>query len=241
MISSLIPKLNKNWYIDDTAQVFKGVIDDPSEFATWKDVEYCMNNPQFYNIKFIDKNSGEYIGVQKYPHVWRHDHEDVHELMEIYKAGHCMIINNFDSGLPKQQEILGHFEKHFTAKMAMHLYAGLDKCRSFNIHEDTASNFIIQVEGETQWTVYKNKCSNIIDRTASYPEVELTYHGIEDMIPFLEVQVSTLLVPGDILYIPARCYHQAQPHGKRLSVSIPMQHMIPHIKPIDRKYYEIPH
>ena len=125
--------------------------------------------------------------------------------------------------------------------MAMHLYAGLDNCRSFNIHEDTASNFIIQVEGETQWTVYKNKCSNIIDRTATYPEVELTYHGIEDMIPFLEKQVSTLLVPGDILYIPARCYHQAHPHGKRLSVSIPMQHMIPHIKPIDRKYYEIPH
>ena len=50
MISSLIPRLNKNWYIDDTAQVFKGVIDDPSEFATWKDVEYCVNNPQFYNI-----------------------------------------------------------------------------------------------------------------------------------------------------------------------------------------------
>jgi len=231
MISSLIPRLNKNWYIDDTAQVFKGVIDDPSEFATWKDVEYCMNNPQFYNIQFINKDRGDIINVQKYPRVWRHDHADVPELMDIFKAGHCMIINNFDSGLPKQQEILGHFEKHFTAKMAMHLYAGLEGCRSFNIHEDTASNFIIQVEGETQWTVYKNKCSNIIDSTSS----------IQDMIPFLEKQVSTLLVPGDILYIPARCYHQAHPHGKRLSVSIPMQHMIPHIKSIDRKYYELPH
>jgi len=231
MISSLIPRLNKNWYIDDTAQVFKGVIDDPSEFATWKDVEYCMNNPQFYNIEFINKDRGDYIDVQKYPRVWRHDHADVPELMDIFKAGHCMIINNFDSGLPKQQEILSHFEKHFTAKMAMHLYAGLDNCRSFNIHEDTASNFIIQVEGETQWTVYKNKCSNIIDSASS----------IQDMIPFLEKQVSTLLVPGDILYIPARCYHQAHPHGKRLSVSIPMQHMIPHIKSIDRKYYELPH
>ena len=230
-ISSLIPRLNKNWYIDDTAQVFKGVIDDPSEFATWKDVEYCMNNPQFYNIQFINKDRGDYIDVQKYPRVWRHDHADVPELMDIFKAGHCMIINNFDSGLPKQQEILSHFEKHFTAKMAMHLYAGLDNCRSFNIHEDTASNFIIQVEGETQWTVYKNKCSNIIDSASS----------IQDMIPFLEKQVSTLLVPGDILYIPARCYHQAHPHGKRLSVSIPMQHMIPHIKSIDRKYYELPH
>ena len=231
MISSLIPRLNKNWYIDDTAQVFKGVIDDPSEFATWKDVEYCMNNPQFYNIEFINKDRGDYIDVQKYPRVWRHDHADVPELMDIFKAGHCMIINNFDSGLPKQQEILSHFEKHFTAKMAMHLYAGLDNCRSFNIHEDSASNFIIQVEGETQWTVYKNKCSNIIDSASS----------IQDMIPFLEKQVSTLLVPGDILYIPARCYHQAHPHGKRLSVSIPMQHMIPHIKSIDRKYYELPH
>ena len=88
MISSLIPKLNKNWYIDDTAQVFKGVIDDPSEFATWKDVEYCMNNPQFYNIQFINKDRGDIINVQKYPRVWRHDHADVPELMDIFKAGH---------------------------------------------------------------------------------------------------------------------------------------------------------
>ena len=47
-----------------------------------------------------------------------------------------------------------------------------------------------------------------------------------------------LLGAGDMLYIPARCYHQAQPSGKRLSVSIPMQHMCS-LKPRDRKWYEI--
>ena len=62
-----------------------------------------------------------------------------------------------------------------------------------------------------------------------------------DLVSQMEPAVDTMLTPGDMLYIPARCYHQAKPSGKRLSVSIPMQHMIPHIKPIDRKYYELPH
>ena len=57
----------------------------------------------------------------------------------------------------------------------------------------------------------------------------------------LEVAVYVNMKPGDIIYIPARCYHQAKPSGKRLSVSIPMQHMLPHLKPFDRKYYALPH
>ena len=56
----------------------------------------------------------------------------------------------------------------------------------------------------------------------------------------IEKAKMVVLKPGDILYIPARSYHQAQPTGKRLSCSIPMQHMIPHLKTIDREYVPIP-
>ena len=233
--------IHKEWYKDDTPHLWEGVVDNPGELASWDDLEYCMNNPQSYQIIFLEKDSGEPFTLNEYPRSWSHDAADVSEVFKAFKEGHNIIINNFDSGFRTKQQQLGEVEKIFNGQCAMHLYAGIGECSSFRVHEDMPSNFIIQVEGETQWTVYKNKCSNIIDRTESYPEKELTYHGIEDMIPFLEKQVSTLLVPGDILYIPARCYHQAHPHGKRLSVSIPMQHMIPHIKPIDRKYYALPH
>ena len=51
MIHSLITKLlgSKNWYIDDTPQIWRGIVEDPHAFATWDDVEYCLNNPQFYD------------------------------------------------------------------------------------------------------------------------------------------------------------------------------------------------
>ena len=62
-----------------------------------------------------------------------------------------------------------------------------------------------------------------------------------DLVKQMVPAIDTMLTPGDMIYIPARCYHQAQPNGKRLSVSIPMQHMLPHLKPFDRTYHALPH
>ena len=173
MIYSTLQQLDKDWAIDDSPQYWEGIIDDPSYYATWKDVEYCINNPQFFDLQFIDRISNVYI---EYP---------IHE--------RCW-----------------------------------SRPKSFKVHEDCANNFIIQVEGQTHWRVYNNRCSNIVGKRFDYPEHD-----------FLDCAIDVIMSPGDMLYIPARCYHQAQPHEKRLSVSIPMQHMYPHLKPMDRHYYEI--
>ena len=238
MIHSLTTKLlgSKNWYIDDTPQIWRGIVDDPHEFATWEDVEYCINNPQFYDVKFIHKDHLEWCDIPKHQRCWSHDSEDVLDLIQAWKDGHNLVINNFDSGFRKKQQILKQFESRFEGRMAFHIYAGYKGTSSFRVHEDTSNNFIVQVEGETQWTVYKNRCSNIIGPT------ELTSQNVlDELISQMEPAIDVMLTPGDIIYIPARCYHQAQPSGKRLSVSIPMQHMLPHLKPVDRKYYALPH
>ena len=237
MISLLLTKLlgSKNWHIDDNPQLFRGIVDDPHELATWEEVEYCINFPQFYDIRFIDSNSLDFIQIPKHQRCWAHDSQDVRDLMQAWVDGHNLIINNFDSGFKKKQEILKQFEEHFDARMALHVYAGCKGCSSFRVHEDTASNFIIQIEGSTHWTVYKNRCSNIIK------PMETCQEEFNDMISEMEPAIDTMLTPGDMIYIPARCYHQAKPTGKRLSVSIPMQHMLPHLKPFDRTYYELPH
>ena len=238
MIHSLITKLlgSKNWYIDDTPQIWRGIVDDPHAFATWDDVEYCLNNPQFYDINFIHKDNLDWVPIPKHQRTWSVDSQDVKDLIQAWKDGHNLVINNFDSGFTDKQELLKALEKRFEGRMAFHIYAGYKGCSSFRVHEDTSNNFIMQIEGETQWTVYKNRCSNIIGPT------ELTSQNVlDEMIAQIEPAIDTMLTPGDIIYIPARCYHQAKPSGKRLSVSIPMQHMLPHLKPVDRKYYALPH
>tara|TARA_B100000902_G_scaffold70028_1_gene75812 strand:- start:2164 stop:2853 length:690 start_codon:yes stop_codon:yes gene_type:complete len=224
-------RLNKEWYKDDTPQLWEGVVDNPSELASWDDLEYCMNNPQFYQIQFLDKNSGDPFTLREYPRSWSADAADVEEIFKAYNDGHGLVINNFDSGFRTKQQQLGQVENIFNGQCAMHLYAGIGECSSFTVHEDTPSNFIIQVEGETQWTVYKNRCAEIVK--------DFTIKDKPDIIDTLEVVIDTVLKPGDIIYIPPRTYHRAQPHGKRLSVSIPIQHGIEHMKPKDRHWYKL--
>ena len=146
-ISSLLTKIasGKNWFIDDTPQIWRGIVDDPHQFATWEDVEYCINNPQFYDIKFIHKEHLEWVDIQKHPRCWSRDSEDVNELIEVWKDGHNLVINNFDSGNRYKQELLQSFEKVFKGRMALHIYAAYTGSSSFRVHQDTANNFILQI------------------------------------------------------------------------------------------------
>tara|TARA_B100000287_G_scaffold175728_1_gene165733 strand:+ start:10010 stop:10699 length:690 start_codon:yes stop_codon:yes gene_type:complete len=224
-------RLDKEWYKDDTPQLWEGVVDNPGELASWDDLEYCMNNPQSYQIIFLEKDSGEPFTLNEYPRSWSHDAADVSEVFKAFKEGHNIIINNFDSGFRTKQQQLGEVEKIFNGQCAMHLYAGIGECSSFRVHEDMPSNFIIQVEGETQWTVYKNRCAEIVK--------DFTINDKPDIIDTLEVAIDTILKPGDVIYIPPRTYHRASPSGKRLSVSIPIQHGIEHMKPKDRNWYKL--
>ena len=249
--STLLTKLHssKKWLIDDEPHLWEGVVDNPHDYATWDDVEHCLNNPHFYDISFIDKDEVKFVDIMQYDRCWSRSTSDVKDIMEAWNYGHNLIINNFDQGFRKKQEMLGEWEKYFDGKAAFHIYAGLEKCNSFRVHEDTANNFIMQVEGETHWQVYRNRCSNLVKKQLQ-PKDQFdfdattldAYQGQDDSdVSNMEVVIDHILKPGDIIYIPARCYHQAQPSGKRLSVSIPLQHMLPHLKPMDRKYYALSH
>ena len=230
MIYSILLSLNKDWSTDDAPQYWQGVIDDPSLFATYKDLEYCLNNPQFFDIQFVDRISGTYVQLPEFERCWSRPHMEQKDLVDCWNHGHNLVINNFDQIDRKRQEICQNVEETFPQiRASMHIYAGARDCKSFKIHEDHANNFILQVDGETHWRVYNNRASNLVKEL---PDWNLKH---ED----LDCKIDVILKPGDLLYIPARCYHQALPESKRLSVSIPMQHGYPHLKPRDRRLYEI--
>lgn len=234
MISSTINKLKscRDWTIDDTPRLWRGACEDPQAFATWKEVEECLNNPQFYDLQFID-HDGRQVPIPAYRRPWGHSFTpEVKDVINQYNHGHTVVINNFEYMRGKQQ-LLKIVEAYFPSiSAALHVYCGTETSRSFNIHEDNASNFIVQVEGETHWRVFNNRNSDLV---SDYPP------NIPDE-KYLECVIDEVLLPGDILYIPKHYYHEARPKGKRLSVSIPMvvvDFAGPEMKLPERKYYEI--
>jgi len=231
MISSLLKAISeKDWSYNDSPHHWTQVY-DPSFLATWSEVEYCLNNPQFYNIQFVNRDTNVYIDLPKYERCWSMPSQDVREVVDTFNQGHTCIINNFEWVNRDKQEICRSIEELFPdIRASLHIYCGIEPGKSFKIHEDYANNLICQVEGETHWTIYNNRASNIVGQK-DFTE------GIDQSK--MDVAIDVILKPGDILYIPARCYHQARPTEKRLSVSIPMQHMLPHLKKVDRNYYAI--
>tara|TARA_B100000427_G_scaffold313906_1_gene306636 strand:+ start:6374 stop:7063 length:690 start_codon:yes stop_codon:yes gene_type:complete len=226
-ISSL---LNKDWHYDDSPHHWSGVI-DPSDLVNWSEVEYCLNHPEHFDIKFIDRYTNHFIDYPRYQRAWIGQRTaEVQQLMDIYREGHTCIIEKFEYINNSKFTILDDLENVFNIHASMHVYCGLANQRSFNIHEDYANNLIIQVEGETHWKVYNNRASNLISQLDFREKVDETK---------LDVAIDVILKPGDIIYIPARCYHLAQPQDKRLSLSIPMQHLV-NLKKVDRNYYALP-
>ena len=230
MFYSILQSLDKDWTTDDSPHYWQGVIKNPEYYVTYKDVEHCLNNPQFFDIQFIDRISNTFIPFQVHERCWSRPHMEQRDIVDCWNHGHNVIINNFDQIDKKRQQIMQSVEETFPQiRASMHIYAGTRDCKSFKIHEDYANNFIMQIDGETHWRVYNNRASNIVGQIHEW---SLTHDA-------LDCAIDVTMKPGDILYIPARCYHHAQPSGKRLSVSIPMQHGFDHLKPRDRHWYEI--
>lgn len=48
------------------------------------------------------------------------------------------------------------FEFIFVVDCVIYVYGGKEGVKLFNIYDDYFLNFIIQVEGEIEWKIYKN-------------------------------------------------------------------------------------
>ena len=75
------------------------------------------------------------------------------------------------------------------------------------IHNDVSSNFIIQVEGQTNfkvWDIIAEEGVSNIDKIEEQPVIDI------------------VLSKGDVIYIPHKYWHHAISKTKRLSVSFPM-------------------
>ena len=118
-------------------------------------------------------------------------------------------INDFASFLEDK------YERHTDA----HIYV----CRNPNIehpfaaHFDLQHNVIVQCEGTTNFKVWSSESINPMG-----PNQKLTFVDDEEDPPLLDV----LMEPGDAIWIPKHCPHQAISKTERFSISFPMDEYV---------------
>tara|TARA_B110000503_G_scaffold89598_1_gene135638 strand:- start:11472 stop:12188 length:717 start_codon:yes stop_codon:yes gene_type:complete len=219
---------------DDKPCHFKNFISNPAELLTWQDVEDCMNNPSFYDFELVDHDNFK-VNIPAHSKVWNY-HKQVQDkkfLFDNVNHGHTLIITNYGFRNDKTNELLGTIENLFDVHAAIHVYAGLEGSKSFSIHDDYPSNFIIQIEGKTRWQVYENRISSLFRTGRMNGRVNTS---------MLRTAIDIVLEPGDALYIPSRAYHAAEPTEARLSISIPCWQRLTTDQPdsqTDRNIYRI--
>jgi len=226
-MSVSLPFLNAEHYIcGDTPLLFRRVTDVPHLYVDWGDVQHCLNNPWMYNIEILDSNNTK-VQMPTVPHPWHGNwHPDKKVIMDLVNDNHTFVIAKYGHHNKAVNELLQSIENAFDVACDAHIYGALGGASSFKIHWDQPANFIMQIHGETHWTVYNERCSTLVKYTG-FP-----YNPTEDEVT---PAIDTVLQPGDMLYIPSRCYHCARPDQERLSLSIPCWHD-PENKP-DRNQY----
>lgn len=226
-----------NLLFEDKPHFFKGLMNKEIEhIASWKSIEECINNPQFYNFEIVGNDSMK-KDIPCSQKSWVTDKlvQDKRYVANCVKDGDTLIITNYGFNNSTVNHLLGTIENIFDINAAAHLYCGKTKgSQSFNIHEDYPANFICQIEGKTIWKVFNNRISYL------YKTGTMNNQLTEEM---LDTAIDVVLEPGDVLYIPSRAYHVAIPKDEqRISLSIPCWNRFP-TDPIDnsvdRNYYTI--
>ena len=212
--SNLIKAQNLN--IFDGPFVVKNFLKNVKDYLNWNTLNDAINSDvvewRLIDLELADKN---FIIPWKLPY-WAEVHEQNKQFIldhvnneSTFLISRCYMLNdNIKSLVSDIQEV-------FHVASDIHLYGSKGtNSKSFAPHSDTYEVFIIQAIGDTDWTVFKNRKSNLLhENIPSYLPKK------EELIPDLEVTLS----PGDLLYIPRRAYHASSPSMPRLSMSIPCQ------------------
>jgi hypothetical protein len=203
--------------LNDMPFIIKHGLEDPAKYAMWSDVEECMNNPTLYRLIDCGPHDDSFTCYDTFKFQWIPTPViDKKHLFQNINNGNTLLIENYGFYNQQINDLLKELESRFFIDSAAHLYCGLLNSKSFPIHCDSPANFILQIEGRTRWTVFKQRATQLI-KTSDISSIlyNKNYEVKNDIL------LDTILEPGDVLYIPSRQYHVASPSEPRISISIP--------------------
>lgn len=184
------------------------------KFFSWQELEFLLNLRPFVNIfRFKPTN---FDPLEWGTDAWISDSNSLPpSVINYYISKHVCYLHDASRVNKQVNQICNELEKLFDSAADAHIYFYLGKDFSgnpqgFHKHNDSSHNFIVQIEGTTNFKVWDLDDTLIID---------------------------TIMTPGDSIFIPEKYYHYAHSLEKRLSISFPI---IPKkIKPQDRLWIDI--
>ena len=211
-------------FYNDKPILLKNFIPNPEKLASWVDVEISLNNPHTH-WELIENHFK--INIPTNPTRWGGPRQDKRFIQNHIIQGKTFVIQQYSLQNNYTKLFCQKLEDLFPIVTDMHLYGSKSgTTSSFSPHFDFPANIIIPTYGECEFKVFSNSISILLEQTNHSPD-------ITKLTPIIE----TTLSPGDMLYIPSRFYHVAQPNEPRLSVSIPCYPGI--TERWDKNYYKL--
>ena len=199
---------DKNLTISDNPFFVENFI-DIKKYISWNILDEAINN-DFVDWELIDQ-TGKKIEIPYTMPYWFDGHKQPNKsfIIDCINRGDTFIISRASTLNEKLKSLISSIQKYFNVGADIHIYGSKGNGTSFPPHTDIPANFMIQVEGETKWVVFKNKESDFLGVVEERDTIKL------------EPMIETKLKPGDLIYVPSKYYHCALPKSPRLSISIP--------------------
>jgi len=194
---------------DDKPVHIPNFLPNPEKLLSWEDVENSLNNYVAY-WELIKNQNKIQIPIKK-PHWEFSGYQDKKFIKDNIDEGNTFVIGKYSIQNTYARLLCKEIELMFPVITDIHVYGSKgNSSTSFPYHYDGPANFIIQTYGKCKWVVYNSFVSTLIEQNFNLPNPQ-------KLVPIID----TILTPGDMLYIPPRCYHAAFPDQPRLSASIP--------------------
>lgn len=148
------------------------------------------NNKEEYNSDYYVDDVGRYKIVNQ------------ERVLEGFKNGDTLTLNSLEKRWDPIKGLCFNLTKFFHHPVRANAYYSPANCQGFQAHVDAEEVFILQISGEKLWKLYANPLEfHVKNYDLRHPKPLFNH----DKHPFQEV----ILKPGDLLYIPRGCGHEA--------------------------------
>lgn len=175
---------------------------------SWKELEVILNLAPFLNAnRFHIINNKNYEWTKNW---WKTDVSAYPtDIVKEEIKKHVCYMQDASRASESINKIAGEIEELTYCPTDAHIFFAFNTAVSegLGIHNDISSNFIVQVEGETNFKVWDIVAEEDVSNATSMDE---------------EPIIDVVLKSGDVIFIPRKYWHHAISRTPRLSVSFPI-------------------